>query len=214
MVAFQFGQMSQPGEGASLPYILLLVAAAALALLLADRVRLVRRLKRESAACQEAVARALEGAGAKDPGMPGPAPAAALSSARPGDAAGAVPAAESDLLEPSRIEELRALGLRTGRDLLGSLATLFRESSFQQLAELRQAFEARDPQAAQRAAHSLKGSAGNIGATEIAELARQIEEAGRAQAIDSVRPRFDRLAGQLPRVAEELERVAAARLSR
>lgn len=198
MNPFQFGQMSQPDEGTSLPYILLLVAGAALALLLADRWRLVRRLKEESAARQGAEARSLEADRARKESPAGPAPCCS-----------AVP----DLLDPSRIEELRALGLRSGRDLLSSLAALFRESSSQQLAELRQAFEARDPQAAQRAAHSLKGSAGNIGATEIAELARQIEEAGRAQTIDSVRPRFDRLAGQLPRVAEELERIAASRLS-
>lgn len=195
MNPFHLGQIGHPAEGVALPYLLgLALAAVAVALLLVDRARLARKLKTESTARQEAEARAREATRKEAP------------------AEVRVPlAADPALLDPSRIEELRALGARTGRDLLGSLAALFRESSSQQLAELRLAFEAQDPQAAQRAAHTLKSSAGNIGAKEIAELARQIEEAGRQQAIEAARPRFDRLEGQLPRVADELERIAAAR---
>ena len=115
-------------------------------------------------------------------------------------------AKESALLDPQRIEELRALGRRTGRDLLASLAGLFRQSGSQQLEELRQAFEALDPLAAKRAAHTLKSSAGNIGATELADLARAIEEDGD---IEKSRPHLERLGVQLPKVIEELERVAA-----
>lgn len=115
---------------------------------------------------------------------------------------------EPGLLDGGRIEELRALGRRTGRDLLGSLATLFRQSSAEHLEELQRAFATLDPDAAQRAAHTLKSSAGNIGATELAELARQIEEAGRAGSIAEARPFFEELASLLPRVVRELERLA------
>ncbi len=139
--------------------------------------------------------------------------AAAPARTRTGGAT-AAPASEvapdASLLDAGRIAELRALGQRTGRDLLASLATLFRQSGAEQLVELRQAFEKLDPEAARKAAHTLKSSAGNVGATEIADLARSIEEAGRAQEIAGVRPHFDRLANQLPLVIEELARVAAA----
>jgi signal transduction histidine kinase/CheY-like chemotaxis protein/HPt (histidine-containing phosphotransfer) domain-containing protein len=128
-------------------------------------------------------------------------PAVAGEPAMPAGAAGG-----PGLLDPQRIEELRALGRRTGRDLLGSLAGLFRQSGSQQLAELRQAFETLDQPAAKRAAHSLKSSAGNIGATELADLARAIEE---GLELEGSRPHLDRLGVQLPKVIEELERVAA-----
>jgi signal transduction histidine kinase/CheY-like chemotaxis protein/HPt (histidine-containing phosphotransfer) domain-containing protein len=115
-------------------------------------------------------------------------------------------AGEPGLLDPQRIEELRALGRRTGRDLLASLAGLFRQSGSQQLAELRQAFETLDQPAAKRAAHTLKSSAGNIGATELADLARAIEE---GPELEGSRPHLERLSVLLPKVIEELERVAA-----
>ena len=134
----------------------------------------------------------------------GNAPAAATT------AAPAAATADPGLLEPARIEELRALGRRTGRDLLGNLAALFRQSGAEQLTELRQAFAKLDADAARRAAHTLKSSAGNIGAKEIAGLAQAIEEAARTFELESARPHLDRLLAQLPRVMDELEKVATS----
>ena len=111
-------------------------------------------------------------------------------------------------LSPERIEELRALGKRTGRDLLGSLAGLFRESGEEHVAELKRAFVAQDAEAARRAAHTLKSSAGNIGALEVAELARSIEEAGRENSLGQARDAFKRLETLLPKAVEELGQVA------
>lgn len=120
----------------------------------------------------------------------------------------ALPGVSRGHLSRERIEELQALGKRTGRDLLGSLAGLFRESGEEHLAELKRAFAAQDADAARRAAHTLKSSAGNIGAFEVAELARSIEEAGREQVLGQANDALKRLETLLPQTIEELEQVA------
>ncbi len=129
---------------------------------------------------------------------------------RRADAAETVPEqAEKELLAADRLTELRTLGRRTGRDLIGTLATLFRQSGNEQLQQLRLAFENMDAEVARRAAHTLKSSAGNIGAGEVAELARAIEDAGRGLSMEGARPHLERLEVLLPQVMDELDRQSA-----
>jgi HPt (histidine-containing phosphotransfer) domain-containing protein len=71
--------------------------------------------------------------------------------------------------------------LRSLRDDYGDLATellgLFETSAAATLGELRGAVDARDGAEVRRLAHRLKGSARNVGATGMAELAAGLEHA-------------------------------------
>ncbi len=58
-------------------------------------------------------------------------------------------------------------------------------------------------------AHTLKGSAGNIGAKQIAVLAENIELASNKQNIDAIPSYLDSLSNELPKLLEALETIAA-----
>lgn len=61
------------------------------------------------------------------------------------------------------------------RELLQELAEMFLEHVPVMMADLRGACERRDAEALQRAAHSLKGSAGNLAAGEVCATAANLE---------------------------------------
>ncbi len=77
------------------------------------------------------------------------------------------------------IERLRQLDGGRG-EALTKLVDLFSSHSAAVLAQLRGAAEAGDTQLVERLAHSLKGSAGNLGAREMMELCAQLESEARA----------------------------------
>ncbi len=60
--------------------------------------------------------------------------------------------------------------------------------------DLRQALGQGDAQAVAELAHSLKGSAANVGAMDVRDLALEIEQLGRAGDLQAVSPLIDRLA--------------------
>jgi HPt (histidine-containing phosphotransfer) domain-containing protein len=70
--------------------------------------------------------------------------------------------------------------LRSLRDDYGDLATellgLYETSAAATLGELRAALDARDGAEVRRVSHRLKGSARNVGATGMAELAAELEQ--------------------------------------
>lgn len=112
---------------------------------------------------------------------------------------------EAPVLDPAAIERLRALAVavaRPGEDILGHLSTLFIEDSASRLTALREAWAAGHTKDAARAAHTIKGAAGNIGAARVVAAALAVERAVEAAAgVD------DRL---LQRLADELDTAYAA----
>ena len=82
------------------------------------------------------------------------------------------------------------------------IATLFVPSTAQLFAELAAAVPAGDAEVVRARAHSIKGSAGNIGATTLQDLAAAMEYAGREGQLDEA----ERL---LPALRHNLERVSA-----
>jgi len=61
-------------------------------------------------------------------------------------------------------------------DLLGDLIELFKEDSVRQLAAIGDAIDKKQPDLLRRAAHTLKGTCGNLGATEAAATALELEK--------------------------------------
>jgi HPt (histidine-containing phosphotransfer) domain-containing protein len=80
-------------------------------------------------------------------------------------------------LNPAAIERLRKLG---GDKFTAEMIDLFFTYGGKKLAETRAAQQAGNVPGIADAAHPLKSSAGNVGATRVQELATQIEQLARA----------------------------------
>lgn len=86
---------------------------------------------------------------------------------------------------------------------LRELVDVFLEDVPQRLAEIEKALAASDAALLTRAAHTIKGSGGNFGATDLSTIAQQLEQQGKAAA-------FADAAATLPALKTEFARVAAA----
>jgi HPt (histidine-containing phosphotransfer) domain-containing protein len=120
-------------------------------------------------------------------------------------------------VEPTRSESEEAakkcldaaalLGRFTGnRKLLGDIVKTFREDCPEMMARIREALKKHDPRAVADAAHALKGSVGNFGATAAFETAREIEKGARQGTLDGTWDKYatleDDIAQLLPALQE------------
>lgn len=97
-----------------------------------------------------------------------------------------------DAIDPAAIDRLDRLG---GDELVGKMAALFVELGPERMAAATEGLEAGDLDAVERAAHSLKSSAGNVGAVELGEAAGRLErlaEEKRAEAIPAALETMER----------------------
>ncbi|MEM8932946.1 MAG: Hpt domain-containing protein [Acidobacteriota bacterium] len=99
----------------------------------------------------------------------------------------------SDWLDSATLQMLTDLGERRGKDLLAQLYGLFQTQGPSGIAELRRALSEGDAVAFTEAAHSLKGSYRSLGTPRLAEIAADLEAAGRAGRLDGVASEVDDL---------------------
>ena len=83
-------------------------------------------------------------------------------------------------IDQDTLEELREVM----EDEFGTLIHTYLDDSIVRLDSLKEAFEIKDAEALRKAAHSFKGSSGNIGAPILAELCRQIEAISKQGGVD------------------------------
>jgi two-component system, sensor histidine kinase and response regulator len=90
----------------------------------------------------------------------------------------APPAPEDEqTLDTQVLDRLRSLQGGGGPSLLAELVELFSQDAPAHLAGLKEALARGDHRAAERAAHTLKGSAGNLGAARLAAICHATEAA-------------------------------------
>jgi HPt (histidine-containing phosphotransfer) domain-containing protein len=82
-------------------------------------------------------------------------------------------------LDPAVVERLRQLTPPGEPDVLQEILTVFLAEVPRRIDRLKTAWAGQDAHEVQRAAHSLKGSSGNIGADAMSELCRTIDERAR-----------------------------------
>ena len=75
---------------------------------------------------------------------------------------------------------------------------------------IEEGLSAGDAQLVARAAHGIKGSAGNIGANAVYELAAELDARARAGNLDGARERVDAIDAAYARVAEEVRAYRAS----
>lgn len=82
---------------------------------------------------------------------------------------------EKSILDPQALEALRALNQDDGSDFVREIAAIFLEDTPQRIAELDHSLGAQDTARFVRAAHSIKGSAANMGASDLRAIAEKLE---------------------------------------
>lgn len=104
-------------------------------------------------------------------------------------------------MEGASVDLARALHWVGGdRQLLRELVAIFVEEAPSRLAELRRAAAARDATTVERVAHSLKGSAGLLGAASLHAASAELEERAVAKRVDGVADLVARVEGEIERV--------------
>ena len=99
---------------------------------------------------------------------------------------------------------------RVGGDagLLREIAALFLDDAPDMMEKVREAIGRRDPDALERAAHSVKGCVATFGAAPAVEAARELELAGRSRNLSEIGPALARLEAALQKLTPELSLVA------
>jgi CheY-like chemotaxis protein len=114
-------------------------------------------------------------------------------------------AANKVTLDHSAIEAVRQLDPDGQDRLLSRLIALYRDDSSQLLADIDNGLKVNDAEAVARAAHTLKSSSANLGATNVAAIARQIEHAARTGDIKDLAASVTKLRAQRTVALSELE---------
>jgi HPt (histidine-containing phosphotransfer) domain-containing protein len=109
------------------------------------------------------------------------------------------------VLDENVLAGLRELEEDGSDDLLAELIALFLEDAPCRLRDLGQALEKNDADAAMRVAHSLKGSAGNLGARGLAALCSNLELRGRGGDLRGAEAVYSTLLKEFVVVREALE---------
>ncbi|MFH1852202.1 MAG: Hpt domain-containing protein [Candidatus Neomarinimicrobiota bacterium] len=108
--------------------------------------------------------------------------------------------------DQSALERLEKIG---GKKLRGQIIALFLERTPAKIAEAQAGLADGNLTVVERAVHSLKSSAGNVGAVSIQELAQRVEslaEAGQAEIITDL---LEELSGLFTLIKPLLERAPA-----
>jgi two-component system, sensor histidine kinase and response regulator len=119
-------------------------------------------------------------------------------------------AANKVTLDHSAIEAVRQLDPDGQDRLLSRLIALYRDDSSQLLADIDNGLKADDAEAVARAAHTLKSSSANLGATNVAAIARQIEHSARNGDINDLAASVTKLRAQRTVALSELEALDAS----
>jgi CheY-like chemotaxis protein/HPt (histidine-containing phosphotransfer) domain-containing protein len=117
---------------------------------------------------------------------------------------------DAALLDPERLAMLRDLDDGDGA-LLAAIANEFSAEALRQVGRLREALAEGDPQAVERAAHSIKGSSANLGATRLAEITGHLEALGRGRALGDADAIVDDIVVELEKVRVALAELLAVR---
>ena len=110
------------------------------------------------------------------------------------------------LLDYERITELRRLGEKTGRDVLGKSIEQFIRQTPAEIEQLHQAIEDRDAERLKQIAHSMKSGSANLGVLSFSETCLQLEHAGKDNQLDKAPFQVEMLEELLPRIVAALNK--------
>src|SRR5262249_46495005 len=94
------------------------------------------------------------------------------------------------------------------RELLEEIVRIFADECPKTMHEIRNAIRAADLQVLERAAHTLKGSAANLGATGVIQPASDLEESARAKDLSAARAQIPTLEAAMEQLLHELDGIS------
>lgn len=109
-------------------------------------------------------------------------------------------------IDPEAIENLRALNPDDDGAFLKDIIGIFLEDTPQRIDELNQCLKTYDQPKFTRAAHSIKGSASNLGARQLRATAEKLEHQSRNSGLDGLEPLIDKLVADFAEAKTELEK--------
>jgi len=122
-------------------------------------------------------------------------------SAGPAGTAAAPPFREDQVLDMDAALER----MEGDRELLQEIARIFQTECPPMLAEIREAWNARDARLLERLAHTLKGSSGNIGGRLVSLAAAELEQQARSGILEPAGEQIERLAKETERLLSECD---------
>jgi HPt (histidine-containing phosphotransfer) domain-containing protein len=111
------------------------------------------------------------------------------------------------VLDQAVIDALRRLTPAGEPDVLAEVLKLFLDEVPPRMARLRNAWQAGNIEEMHRAAHSLKGSAGNIGARRLYDVCGQLDAIGKAGDLAGAAPLVDAMGEEFGKVESEIHRL-------
>ena len=104
--------------------------------------------------------------------------------------------------------EFKKLAERLGLDEedIKELLELYMEVTASDLAELKEAIDAKDAQLTHAKAHSIKGGSGNLGLDKMYQLAKEIDDLARVNALDGLESIAQVMQETFNSIVEEFEK--------
>jgi HPt (histidine-containing phosphotransfer) domain-containing protein len=121
--------------------------------------------------------------------------------------------ADSSVIDPQAIAELRSLNPGDNDEFLREIAGIFLDDTPHRIAELDQSLAAGDVPAFARAAHSIKGSSSNLGAIALRAAAESLEQTARGAGLAGAAPGVVTVKSEFARARTELTSLLARRES-
>jgi len=114
------------------------------------------------------------------------------------------------IIDPEAIENLKALNPDDDNAFLKDIIGIFLEDTPQRIAELKQSLASFDQPKFTRAAHSIKGSASNLGAVKLRAAAELLEHQSRNSGLNGLDQLLASLENEFAIAKAELEKIASA----
>lgn len=118
-----------------------------------------------------------------------------------------------NVLDHAVLEELLAFADDGDPELLVDLIQMFLEDSPSKVEAVNEALTVGDFEKAERAAHSLKGSSGNLGARFVQDVCEQLQLSTRNHELETSRQLAPQLEQHYAAAASELEKVLAQHMN-
>ncbi len=113
------------------------------------------------------------------------------------------------VIDLQAIENLRSLNPDDNDEFLRELTGIFLEDTPKRLAELDTSLASGDHGAFTRAAHSIKGSASNLGATQLRAVAEKLEHHSRKEGLREVAGMIAAIKAEFNLASTELNKLTA-----
>lgn len=110
-------------------------------------------------------------------------------------------------IDPEAIENLRALNPEDADGFLREIVAIFLEDTPARIAEMKECLGSNDQQRFTRAAHSIKGSASNLGAGPLRAVAEKLEHQSRNQGLGNLEGLIGEIEGVFATTKQALENI-------